>query len=132
MWYEPVLIKGDIVSFSAKTSTVKSDGSRNWNSEQGVNYDLDLKKPITLEHIFKADSGYLDALSVIAEQKKDTDQWYLIQDYVAPTTENYDNFLITPDGFIVIMPGNLMGPTYMSIPWAKLADFLRADFAVKL
>lgn len=92
-----------------------------------ANYDFFQSRQLTLSDLFLPNSNYLEVISnyCIAELSKQPGFEGPFQEGAAPTPENYDDWNITPDGFLItfdtyqVAPG-ASGPQTVTVPYSEL------------
>lgn len=103
---------------------------------QSFNYDVVYNRAITLGDLFKtatpylqriADKGIAGLLEQFSADREGLEDW--IKSGAAPTQENYQVFLMTPDGLLIIYNTYQVGPYAIGapevlIPYAEFADII--------
>lgn len=98
-----------------------------------VNYDLNSGEPISLASLWRPGSGYLDIISSYSidalESKLGTDTDEMIRDGAGPKEENFEAFLLTDQGLLVIfneyqVAAYAAGEQEITIPYSALQNIL--------
>lgn len=99
-------------------------------------YNLTTGDVIRLSDLFKPGSDYLDRLSQLSRRELSKGQlgemydqdW--VEEGTAPLAENFERFVPTPSGLMIIFDPYQIGPwaigeQRVTIPWADLSDVLK-------
>lgn len=92
-----------------------------------LNYDLGHGRELALSDLFIPNSNYLETMAnyCIGELKKEPFADVFTDEGAKPTTENYRNWNITPDGLMItfdayqVAPG-AAGPQIINVPYSEL------------
>ncbi len=136
--YETTSFSPDIVSvkFTTYAFTGGAHGMTTFNT---LTFDLANSRVLTLDDLFVAGTSPLDVIAPMAQQDLQgtlgemTDAKWLA-DGTAPTAENYQNWVLTPDSLVFTFPqyqvaAYAAGPQEVTIPLAALGGLLAAPFS---
>jgi hypothetical protein len=132
-----VLATPDVVSLDLSYSVFVAGTAHPNQVTQVLNYQMNPPARLTLDRIFKPDSGYLQKLSSICSQQlksalgADADM-QMIKSGTKPTAENFKNFCFHKDALEILfcayqVAPYVAGPQSVSIPWKKIKPLLATD-----
>ncbi len=110
-----------------------SAGAAHPNSySRTLNYDFDNGTILALADLFKPDTQFLAALSAYSIQVLTEKGTLMFPDGAQATTENYQNWNLTPDGLLITFDDyqvapHVAGPQQVVIPYAELTDLIDPD-----
>ena len=119
---------GDLLSFKFDFAFYADTAAHPGLNSLTMNYDLAQGRELALGDLFLVNSNYLETISsyCIAELSKQPFADPVFLEGASPTTENYRNWNITPDGLQVtfdtyqVAPG-AAGPQAVLMPWSQLS-----------
>ena len=94
-----------------------------------VTFDLASGQPLTLADLFVPGSAYLERLAELAQAQLTERGSLLFAEGLAPTAENFQNWVLTPHGLTLIFHSSQVtvqefGPQRVTIPYDQLTPLL--------
>jgi hypothetical protein len=127
--YYPTNTEHGIVSIHFTVSTYIMGAAHPFSYSSTLSYDLAQEKTLQLEELFLPGSDYLDVLSTQSIQIISENGYMDWPEGAAPTSENYRNWNVTPDGILIsfdpyqIAPG-AVGPQQALVPYSALQPMI--------
>ena len=127
--YTPTNTERGIVSIHFTVSTYIMGAAHPFSYNSTLNYDLSNERTLQLEELFLPGSDYLGVLSTQCIQIISETGYMDWPEGAAPTSENYRNWNITPDGILIsfdpyqIAPG-AVGPQQALVPYTALESMI--------
>jgi hypothetical protein len=142
--YEIGVVTSTLVSVRFSNFMYSAGAAHPLSYVDGFNYDVSGGKPIALQDLFIANSPYLEHISekAIADLKvqfkddlESLAEW--IDTGAAPKNENYQTFIIKPEGLLVIFSPYQVGPYVIGTPevlikYSDLRDILNPNGPVSI
>jgi len=136
--YETVGFSDDVLSLKFTIYTF-SGGAHGMTYFETMTFDLVKDVQLALSDLFLPDTDYLAVIAPMAqaavtEQVDEMTDADWIAQGTAPTPENYQNWVLTPDALVFTfeqyqVAAYAAGPQTVTIPLADLADILAPEFA---
>lgn len=130
--YYPTATEHGIVSIHFTASIYIAGGAHPFSYTIPLNYELATGRTLQLENLFLPDSDYLGVLSTQSIQIISENGYMDWPEGAAPTSENYRNWNVTPDGILIsfdpyqIAP-YAVGPQQALVPYAALESMIDRD-----
>lgn len=122
---------GDIFSIKFEMEGYVTGAAHPYHISRTANFDLEHGRDLALSELFKPGSDYLQLLSSYCISQLSSRDLILdeISAGAAPTSENYRNWNITADGFLITFDEYQVapyaaGPQIVSVPYAELKAVL--------
>jgi hypothetical protein len=95
--------EGNLVSIKFQIMIYIEGAAHPGTHTRTVNYDLEAGSDVTLDQLFRSDSGYLEKIAnyCIAQLSTRDIGFEALSDGAQPRPENYGNWNITPEGLLV-------------------------------
>lgn len=93
------------------------------------NYDLDSRRQLKLEQLFKPGSAYLERIAAYCKVQLGLRDIAYTEAGAEPTTDNYRNWNITSDGLLITfdmyqVAAGAAGPQTVVVPYVELKDLI--------
>jgi len=129
--YQVVSPSGNILSIKYQTEGYIAGMAHPYHLNYTFNYDLDAGKDIALSDLFLPGADYLGALSKYCAAQLSTRDinFQQFSQGADPTTENYKNWNITPDGLMITfdeyqVAAYVAGPQTVTVPYSELKSLI--------
>ncbi len=122
---------GNILSIKLEINTYIYQAAHPGTHTRVVNYDLEKGEDLSLDQLFKPGSDYLKTIAnyCIADLKTRPIDFEVNSAGADPTSQNYGNWNITPDGLLITfdeyqVAAYALGPQLVTMPWSELKSIL--------
>ncbi len=131
MKFTQVSAPGNILSLKIQVYTYIAGAAHPNTTTRVVNYDLEAGQDLNLDQLFQPGSDYLKTIATycIADLKTRQIDFEVNAAGADPTSANYSNWNITPDGLLITfdpyqVAAYALGPQLVTVPYAELKSII--------